>query len=413
MHKRAVIYTRISKDMEAMGLGVARQLADCRDYAKEKGYEVVEELADNNISASGLKTRPEYLKLRDLMADRGVDVVLVYAMDRLHRNMRELAEYIELSNDTGTAIESVVAGKVDLASADGRMVATIIGALGAAEREKTSERQLRKARANAEEGKWPGQRVYGYTNDASIVPHEAEVIKEIAERVLGGEGLNAIANSLNSRGIPTLRGAAWRATTIVGIARSARIAGHREHHGVITKRGAWEAIVDEETSILLRKRLAKGRAEGRPVGGPRKHLLSGLLVCGKCGATMQRGFAGRKRTPVYRCGKNEGNRSCGRISINLKATEDFVASALFAAFDLAIEHQEEDAGEGERARYVSESKRLEERKAQLTRLFAAGDVDEDVLITGFKAIREQLEALPQPRPKSTRQRQTGAELAAA
>ncbi|MHA7191062.1 recombinase family protein [Arthrobacter sp. MDT2-16] len=395
MQKRAVIYTRISKDLEGLGLGVARQLADCRDYANRNGYEIVEELEDNDISASGLAKRPSYLKLRELMSDRAVDVVLVYALDRLTRNMRELIEYIELSQETDTAIESVVAGKVDLASADGRMFATILGAFGAAEREKTSERLLRKARANAEEGQWPGQRVYGYRKDASIVPEEAEVIREIAQRVLAGEGLNAIASSLNGRKIPTLKGAGWRAPTIVGIARSARIAGHREHRGVITKRGAWDAIVDDETSILLRKKLAKGRAEGRAVGGPRKHLLTGLLICGNCGAPMQRGLAGKTRVPNYRCAKNEGSRSCGKISINLLSTEEFISAALFAAFD-RVGEEENDPGEAERALYVSESKRLEERKNALATMYGLGHIDEDEWLVASRAVKEQLQALPSP-----------------
>ncbi|WP_422390126.1 recombinase family protein [Arthrobacter sp. N1] len=412
MQKQAVIYTRISKDLEGLGLGVARQLNDCRDYASKNGYQVVEELEDNDISASGLAKRPSYLKLRELLATRAIDVVLVYALDRLHRNVRELVEYMELSQETNTAIESVVAGKVDLASADGRMVATILGAFGAAEREKTSERLLRKARANAEEGRWPGRRVYGYRADATIVPEEAGVIREIAQRILGGEGLNAVASSLNARGVPTLNGAAWRAATIVGIARSARIAGHREHHGVITKRDAWDRIVDDEDSILLRDMLAKGRSKGRPVGGPRKHLLTGLLVCGNCGAPMQRGLAGAQRVPNYRCAKNEGSQSCGRISISLRSTEEFVAAALFAAFDRPSQ-DEDDPGEAERTHYVAESKRLEERKIKLAIMYGEGTIDVEEWMAASKSIKEQLQALPSPRAKAKRRRATGSELAAA
>ncbi|MHA7209605.1 recombinase family protein [Arthrobacter sp. MDT1-65] len=412
MRKQAVIYTRISKDLEGLGLGVARQLSDCRDYARKNSYQVVDELEDNDISASGLAKRPSYLKLRELMASGAVDVVLVYAMDRLHRNMRELIEYIELSQQTNTAIESVVAGKVDLASADGRMFATILGAFGAAEREKTSERLLRKAKANAEEGRWPGRRVYGYESDGTIVPEEADVIRELAQRILAGEGLNAVANSFNARGIPTLQGAEWRAATLVGIARSARIAGHREHRGVITKRDAWDRIINEEDSILLRRKLAKGRSEGRTVGGPRKHLLTGLLVCGNCGAPMQRGLAGKTRVPNYRCAKNEGSQSCGRVSINLSSTENFVTAALFAAFDRPTQG-EDDNGEAERARYVMESKRLEERKNALATMFGDGTIDADEWMAASKSVKEQLYALPSPRAKAARQQATGSELAAA
>jgi DNA invertase Pin-like site-specific DNA recombinase len=89
---RAAIYTRISKDLTLAGLGVARQLKDCRAMAERKGWRVVHELEDNDISATGGKTRPAYVRLKALMQARAIDVVVVYSADRLHRNSRELED---------------------------------------------------------------------------------------------------------------------------------------------------------------------------------------------------------------------------------------------------------------------------------------------------------------------------------
>ncbi|WP_454698202.1 recombinase family protein [Arthrobacter humicola] len=80
----------------------------------------------------------------------------------------------------------------------------------------------------AESGTWPGQKCYGYTAEAQILPEEAAVIREMAARVLH-EGLNAIGRDLSARGIPTARGAAWRAASIRNILKSPRIAGLRVH----------------------------------------------------------------------------------------------------------------------------------------------------------------------------------------
>ncbi|MGJ3191228.1 recombinase family protein [Paenarthrobacter sp. FR1] len=141
MTLRSALYARISKDLEHSGHGVDRQLKDCREYAQKHGYEVVEELQDNDISASGLKKRPSYLKLRQLMQDCAVDVVVVYSLDRLHRNMTKLQEYITLSLSTNVLIASVAdGGEADLASASGRLRANIVGAVAAHEREKSQER---------------------------------------------------------------------------------------------------------------------------------------------------------------------------------------------------------------------------------------------------------------------------------
>ena len=48
---RAAIYARISRDVTGEGLGVERQLADCRALASERGWAVAEEYVDNDISA--------------------------------------------------------------------------------------------------------------------------------------------------------------------------------------------------------------------------------------------------------------------------------------------------------------------------------------------------------------------------
>ncbi|WP_237740685.1 recombinase family protein [Crystallibacter crystallopoietes] len=241
-----------------------------------------------------------------------------------------------------------------------------------------------------------------------VVEEEAVIIKELCERVLAGEQLNEIARDLNNRGIPTIRGAEWRATTIVGIVRSARIAGHREHRGVITKRNVWEAIIDDETSLLLRHRLAAGRSQGTR-GGPRKHLLTGLLRCGYCGHGMVRGLAGRTKTPNYRCPKNQGSGACGRMSISFEGAESYLAEAVFEAHDRA---QEGESNESDLATWLEKRQTLENRKAKIAELMATGVMDTEEWVSASAAIKRQLAALPEPKTNVSRSVVTGQELRA-
>ena len=60
---RAGIYARISSDREGEGLGVARQLEDCRRLAEARGWTVVERYVDQDVSAYTGKLRPEYGRL--------------------------------------------------------------------------------------------------------------------------------------------------------------------------------------------------------------------------------------------------------------------------------------------------------------------------------------------------------------
>ncbi|RAN79321.1 hypothetical protein B5P43_15540 [Bacillus sp. SRB_336] len=407
--RRAAIYTRISKDPNLEGLGVARQLEDCRKYAAEQGLEVVAELEDNDTSASGLKTRPSYLQLRELMEGRHIELAIVWALDRLHRNMSELAAFIELSQGTGVAVASVMGGAIDLSTADGRFSASIFGAVAAAEREKAQERVKRKHLELATNGKWPGRRVYGYEADATVIPAEAAIIRELAERVLAGDSFNEIARDLNTRGVGTVNSSTWRASTIVAIVSAARIAGHREHHGVITAKNAWTAIIDDETSMLLRARLAPGQT-GVKRGGPRKHLLTGLLKCGKCGYPLVRGLGGRLRVPIYRCAKNVGAPNCGGLTINAAPAEEFLAEVLFQARDRPAELETKDAGE--LAKWAAEREKLDQRKKQLAELVGSGQMDVADWAIASTALKKQLADLPEPDLRPRRPRQTGAELRA-
>ncbi|MFJ6377422.1 hypothetical protein ACIQH9_17100 [Pseudarthrobacter oxydans] len=69
----------------------------------------------------------------------------------------------------------------------------MITAFAANEVEKIKMRILRKHLELAEAGAWPGRKSYGYTAKAQGIPKEAAVIREMAARVLHGEGLNAVA----------------------------------------------------------------------------------------------------------------------------------------------------------------------------------------------------------------------------
>lgn len=388
---RAAVYTRISKDLSLEGLGVARQLKDCRALAARKQWQIVEEFEDNDISATGGKTRPDYVRLKALMENGAVDVVVVYAADRLHRNNRELEDWIMLAKTTGINIHSVTSGRIDLSTPDGLTMARVITAFAAGEVAKTTMRLLRKNEELAEAGAWPGRECYGYTADARVVPEEAAVIREMAARVLHGEGLNAIARDLTAKGILTAHGAAWRAASIRNILKAPRIAGLRVHRGKIAAKGQWDGIVSEATSAMLRARFAPGRTPGTR-GGPRKHLLTGLLVCSKCRTGMVKSINGRSKKPSYRCPKNVGAVACGGTTIVAAETEAWLAEAAFEFQDARVVDQRATSGE-----WVEKMGALDAKLEEL-----AADYYGEALITrpaylaGLAAVERAKAALPVP-----------------
>jgi site-specific DNA recombinase len=190
----AAIYARISHDPSGERLGVQRQEADCRDEAKRRGWSVAQIYVDDDLSAFNPKTaRPEYQSLLSDIQLGLRDGVMIWRLDRLHRQPRELEEFILLCDKHHVALATVT-GDVDLSTSQGRLLARTWGAFAAHESEIKSERMTRANLERARQGimRTPRQ-LYGYTDRATAIkPGEAKVIREAAGRLLGGDSLRGI-----------------------------------------------------------------------------------------------------------------------------------------------------------------------------------------------------------------------------
>jgi site-specific DNA recombinase len=81
----AVLYARVSTKKQASGgYSLRQQLETLRQHAARAGYEVLEEIVDAGETGASLR-RPGLDRVRDLVAARGVSVVLVQDLDRLAR----------------------------------------------------------------------------------------------------------------------------------------------------------------------------------------------------------------------------------------------------------------------------------------------------------------------------------------
>ena len=127
---RAAIYARISRDTTGEGLGVERQLADCRKIADQRGWTVVEEYVDNDISAFGGKHRPAYERMLEDISAGQRDAVIVYNTDRLHRKPIELEQFTQVCAVAGVTLLISVTGDIDLGNDDGMFMACLGGGRG-------------------------------------------------------------------------------------------------------------------------------------------------------------------------------------------------------------------------------------------------------------------------------------------
>src|SRR5947209_1189182 len=152
MHQ-AAIYARISSDRGGDQLGVRRQVKDCEALAERKGWEVAERYVDDDVSAYTGRHRPAYRQMLDDISGGVVDAVVVWHLDRLHRQPKELEEFFEVCDRAGVRALASVTGDVDLATDDGRFMARILGAVARKESDDKSRRIRRKALELAQAGK--------------------------------------------------------------------------------------------------------------------------------------------------------------------------------------------------------------------------------------------------------------------
>lgn len=382
---RAAIYARISDDRTGDELGVKRQLTDGRRLAKQRGWTVAAEYVDNDISAYRGKTRPEYQRLLDDVKAGAITAVIAWHPDRLYRHPSDLEAFVTTVEAAGATVATVTAGELDLSTASGRMVARMLGAAARYESEHKAERQRRKARELAEEGKpsGGGDRPFGFERDrVTLVESEADEIRGAVRRIIEGATVRSILRDWKARGVTTTRGLPWLPTSFTRMLSSGRIAGIREHRGAEVAPAVWPAIVSHQDLQTVRAILRDPARRGR---APRRYLLTGGMArCGRCGAAMvaRPNERGQRR---YACAADFGG--CNKTFHLADTLEDYVTDAILTALDgPALRALRASRSSVRGTNLGAEITLLEDRIREAARAYAEGAIS----LEGFQAADRDL-----------------------
>ena len=211
---KAAIYVRQSKDDKHDELGISRQRQQCIALCETKGWPWAE-YADNDTSATSRKPRKAYRQMLTDIRSGAINAVVVYHLDRLHRQPIELEQFIDLADAHKLKLASV-SGDVNLGTDNGRLIARITGAVARAEIERKSQRMKDRYAQDRELGKpYGAARAFGYTRDHHLDPAAAAAVREAYEAVLAGRSLYGIAQEWNAAGFTSARGKAWTQTGVV------------------------------------------------------------------------------------------------------------------------------------------------------------------------------------------------------
>jgi DNA invertase Pin-like site-specific DNA recombinase len=311
--KQAVAYYRISQDTAGDMLGVERQQATVRELAERNGYKIVQEFTDNDVSAYSRKPRPGYQAMLSFLANNPNTTILAYGSDRLYRRNTDLEQIVD--DLGGCHIVTAASGNVDLTTADGRMVARMLGAAAQREVEKLAERVAARARQRAVSGvSTTGRRPFGWqwADGGGLEPHplEAPALAAAYEWVLEGVNLSEIARRLNDQGFTGSRGGALTQARVSTFLRHPRNGGLVKYQGqLIDADNAEGCIVEPATWRKVQRILSDPSRSPRRKGGgrPATTWLAGMLTCYKCGTGVRAASNQRRagdRYLTYDCPKH-------------------------------------------------------------------------------------------------------------
>ncbi|SPM43633.1 recombinase [Mycobacterium numidiamassiliense] len=393
--KRAVIYTRISKDRNGESLAVDRQEKACRKLAKLAEMEVVDIFTDNDISAYNGKRRDGFEDMLVAIESGRADVVLCQHTDRLYRRLADLVRLCQAGPNL--LIKTIQGGDLDLSTSTGKMLAQILGSVQEQESAHHSERRKSAYVQRAELGVFhnQGNRSFGYTRDGQPIEPEATMYRDAVADLLEGTSLRAIARQWNASGVTTtvagatrkLKGkeyvvkGVWSSTRIRRLLLNPRYAGIKTHLGKeVETQANWTPLIDEETYRRVVAELSDP-TRLKVTSFEKKHVGSGVYVCGVCGAPMQISFPGP--------GRSQGRKYvCSAHSCVIRGgdpVDDYVEN-------LVVERlSRPDAGLLIAERGVDVGKLQDQRAGWVTKLDRLVDLLDDGTLDGPKARRRAAE----------------------
>ena len=335
---RVAAYCRVSTDDEEQLTSYEAQQNYYTDkIMTNREWTMAGIFADEGITGTSARKRPEFLKMIRLCKQKKIDIVLTKSISRFARNTVDCLNYIRALRELGIAV-IFEKENINTLEADSEILITMLGAFAQAESESISANVRWGKRQAMREGKTIIQynRLYAYEKGEDgkpkIIQAQADVVRSIYDQYLSGASLRMIKDRLEAEQIPNVTGGSqWTITAIRSILTNEKYCGDvllqktyisdcisrkvirntgqlpmylvQNHHEGIVERKTFDAVQAEMARRSAGKSPSKKNAPTGMTSYASKYALSERLVCGECGTLHSRctwSKQGRKRI-VWRC----------------------------------------------------------------------------------------------------------------
>ena len=373
----AAIYVRLSKEdgdvagaSKAESNSISNQKELIRDFLKDKeDIVVVSERVDDGYSGSSFE-RPGFQQMLEDIRRGAVDCVIVKDLSRFGREYIDTGRYIERLFPALGVRFIAVNDHYDSLRGDGQGDEILVPFKNLINDAYCRDISV-KIRSHLEVKRRNGEFIgafapYGYQKDGEyrhrlvVDAYAAGVVRDIFRMKLHGMSQDAIAGKLNSDGIlspmeyKNSRGinfrtafrvkaaSGWSPVAVRRILENEVYIGnlvqgrqstpnHKVKKSIRKDKGDWvrveknhEPVVSERDFAVVQKLLGMDTRTAPDREGV--YLLSGIAVCGDCGAPMVRKVSSvnGKRYCYYICSGHKAGGSCGPHRIPVQALEDAV-----------------------------------------------------------------------------------------
>lgn len=350
---QAIGYVRVSVD-DADKISPDVQSTAIEEYAKRKGWEC-EIVVERRRSAGEGKRRPKFELIREQIDNGEIGALIVYRLDRATRSVIDFGDLWRDLSDAGVEFVSV-SESFDTSTPMGKAMLQISVVFAELERSTIVERTKAVHRYRRAHQMAPtGLPSYGYRKSGStlvIEESEAVWVRRIVEWLLDGVSLRRVARRLDEAGAPPFPKERRRRekaiekaekdgiepppfgppkfgwTAVRLIAQSPTIAGLRDDPDTGGySPGNWEPIINPDTWYRLGRVLSN--PERRTSTNRTPSLLSGIVLCARCGARMRPHYPRGKQR--YRCVRSDQYPdACQGMSIEGAGLEHYVEAELLS-----------------------------------------------------------------------------------
>lgn len=347
---RVAAYCRVSTDDEEQLTSYEAQKNYYTDkIMTNKEWTMAGIFADEGITGTSARKRPEFLRMIRQCKQGKIDIVLTKSISRFARNTVDCLNYVRTLKELGIAV-IFEKENMNTLEIDSEILITMLGAFAQSESESISANVRWGIRQAMKEGKATIQYkyLYGYRKGddgkPEIIPDQAEIVRKIYDLFLSGTPVRGIQEYLNANSVPNINGESkWARSAIDSILTNEKYCGDvllqktyiddcinkkvKKNTGQLPMylvQNHHEGIISHETFDAAQAEIARRSAgkspskKNAPTGRSRyssKYALSDRLYCGECGTRYQRctwrNRDGSKRI-VWRCVSrvDYGNKYC-------------------------------------------------------------------------------------------------------